>query len=79
MSYLGWFANILIVIGIWKIGDKWRHAFLFSIAGETLWTIKAGWQGQYDLAVICFVFCVLAFRNWLAWGRGSSESREGSN
>lgn len=64
---LGWIGNVLIVIGLWKVGDKWRHAFLFSIAGEVLWTIKATMTGQYDLAIICAVFCVLASRNWWKW------------
>ena len=64
-----WIGNFLIVIGLWKIGDKWRHAFLFSIAGETAWTIAALNAQDYALAFICTVFNILAFRNWRKWGK----------
>lgn len=73
---MGWIANALIVIGLWKIGDRWRHAFLFSIAGEILWSVKSLLSGQYDLAFICIVFCALAFRNWIRWGREGLEQTD---
>jgi hypothetical protein len=67
MSVLGWFANALIVVGLWKMGSKWRHAFLFTFVGELLWTAKAMSCQQWDLAAICVVFSVLAIRNWKLW------------
>ena len=62
-----WFANLLIVIGIWTLGYRWRHAFLFSIAGESVYTLVAWRTGQFELAFICGVFCILAARNWWLW------------
>ena len=70
-----WFANALIVIGLWTLGYKWRHAFLFSIAGEAIYTVVAYRTGQLELAFICFVFCVLALRNWVKWAP-VDEARE---
>lgn len=63
-----WFANLLIVIGLWTLGYKWRHAFLFSIAGELIYTLVSYARGDYELCTICIVFCILAFRNWWKWG-----------
>lgn len=64
---MGWIANGFILIGIWLVGNKHKDAFLFSIAGESIWTVHAYRLGMYDLAVICGLFCILAFRNWLKW------------
>jgi hypothetical protein len=69
VSLLKWIGNIAIVIGLWKIGDKWRHAFLFSIAGETAWIIAALHSQDYALATICTIFNIMAFRNWIKWGK----------
>lgn len=68
-----WFANLLIVCGLWFIGYKWRHAFLFSIAGETVYTVVAYQTEQWELCAICFVFCLLAFRNWVKWGHAENH------
>lgn len=65
---IGWLANALILFGMFRLGDKWRHAFLFSIAGEAMWSYVAYTRSEYDLMVICVVFCGMAFRNWLKWG-----------
>jgi hypothetical protein len=64
-----WIANILICIGLWTIGYKWRPAFLFSIAGEVLYTVMAYQKEQWELCFICVVFCALAARNWFLWGK----------
>ena len=63
-----WIANLLIVIGLWQIGNKRRAAFLFTFAGEAIWTIAALIGGMVDLAAICAVFTVMAARNWWKWG-----------
>ena len=68
-----WIANILILIGLWLVGYKWRHAFLFSIAGEALYSWMSYKTGQTELCFICVVFCVLAFRNWWKWGNDESN------
>ncbi len=63
-----WFANALILIGMWSLGHKWRHAFLFSVAGESIWSSVAWTRGDIELASICLVFCVVTLRNWWKWG-----------
>lgn len=67
---LGWFANILIVVGLWKLGNKVRSGFVWNGVGELFWIWHALNQQLYDLAAICVVFCVIAALNWVKWGRG---------
>lgn len=64
-----WFANALVLIGLFLVGGKKRSAFLWTFAGETLWCIAGIQQDMWDLASICAVFAVLAAVNWFRWGR----------
>lgn len=66
---LGWIGNCFLVIGLWKIGDKWRNAFLFTIVGETAWAAKSVMVQDWALATICLVFNVMAGINWYKWGK----------
>lgn len=68
ISLLGWVGNIALVWGIWEIGNRRRIAHLITCVGEACWIVKSLWTGQYDLAVICAVFFVLAARCWFKWG-----------
>lgn len=67
ITTLGWVGTILLGVGLYLIGYKWRHAFLFSIAGEALWLVKSLALGQYDLAVCTIMFLALALKNWFQW------------
>ena len=64
MIFLGWIGNILIVIGLWRIGSKKRDAFLWQAVGEVSWVVKSTYYEQWDLAFMCSVFTVLAVRCW---------------
>lgn len=64
-----WIGNLLILIGMYLIGKKYRSAFLWSAAGETIWTVTATMEGRYDLASICAVFVVMAVANYFRWGK----------
>ena len=66
---LGWFGNILIVVGLWGVGNRQRRAFLFSIAGEAVWVLHAANQQLWDLASVCVVFLVMAIRGYIKWGQ----------
>lgn len=70
---MGWLGNILIVIGLWKLGYKHKSAFLFTAAGEAIWTGYAAYLQMWDLAAVCVVFGVLAMRNWLMWSAPDKE------
>ena len=66
---LGWIGNLFIVAGLWGVGDKRRHAFLFSIAGEGAWIANAHSREDWALTSICVVFLLMAVRGWIKWGR----------
>ena len=68
-----WLANVFVLIGLWMAGNKNRYAFLFTIIGEAIWTIMSALRSQWDLAVICFIFTVLACVNWWKWSRPEAE------
>ena len=65
----GWVGNALIIVGLYKIADKWRQAFLFSIAGEACWMVNAYQRSDWALFSICAIFNVMAFRSYIKWGR----------
>lgn len=69
IGVLGWIGNVFLLWGIWEIGNKRRFAHLLTIVGETAWIIKSIMVGQWDLAVICVIFGVLAARCWIKWGQ----------
>lgn len=69
MNWLSWIGNFYIITGLWLIGRKDRNAFLFSIAGETCWIIASVVTHNWALVFICSVFNVMAFRNYLLWGK----------
>ena len=64
---LGWIGNLFIVAGLWGVGSKRRHAFLFSIAGEVAWIANAAGRGDWALTSICVVFLLMAMRGWWLW------------
>jgi nicotinamide riboside transporter PnuC len=63
-----WFANAIILLGVWLLGYKYRHAFLLSIAGEVVYVFVAYHREEYEICILSAVFCVLAGRNWWKWG-----------
>lgn len=65
----GWIGNLFIVGGLWGIGSKVRNAFLLSVVGESLWMVASYQRSQWDLMVICGVFCALAVRSYVKWGQ----------
>jgi hypothetical protein len=69
ISALTWVGNAFIVTGLYKIADKWRHAFLFSIAGETCWMLASYARSDWALLSICGVFNIMALRSWIKWGQ----------
>lgn len=68
-SLFGWIGNVFIVTGLWKIGNKTRNAFIFSIIGESCWIANSYIRGDWALLSICCVFNVMAIRSFIRWGK----------
>lgn len=73
---MGWIGNVFIVIGLWTAGNKWKYAFLFSLIGETIWTVYAFRPGMIDLAVVCIIFALIAGRNLFKWMKGEHIEKQ---
>ena len=69
---MGWFANLLLLIGVYLIGRKDRRAFIFYGSGEAVWTACAIRMDLIDLAVVCAVFSFMAGWNYYRWGAAGS-------
>jgi len=67
LEIIPWIGNILIVIGLWQVGNKKRYAFILSIAGELLWVGYALQKNLNSLTVICLIFATIASINWFKW------------
>lgn len=68
ISILGWIGNILLLWGVWEIGNRKRLAHIITILGEGAWVWKSILLSQWDLAVMCVFFAILAARCWVKWG-----------
>lgn len=69
---LGLPGNALIVLGLWKLGQKNRRAFVYTAIGEILWAMRAIIQRDWELAAICVLFTALAVRNFILWRQKAS-------
>lgn len=69
VNILGWIGDVLLLWGVWEIGNKRRYAHLLTIAGELAWIAKCllVTPPTWDLIVICACFTVLAARCWVLW------------
>jgi len=67
MEWLGWAGNVLILIGMWLVGEKKRVCFLWTLVGESIWAGYALWLKMYDLSFICVIFALMAILNWRKW------------
>jgi hypothetical protein len=71
LTALSWIGNLLILVGMYKVGEKCRTAFLWSIAGESCWIVVAAGRDLWSLAFICAVFCLVSVFNYRKWGHDS--------
>ena len=68
MSIAGVIAAVLGLTGAVCLGNKWRVAFLFTLAVEAIWCGIGIRTGQYDLSFVCGLACFMALRNFRKWG-----------
>ncbi len=66
---MDWIGNILIIIGLWSAGNKWKYAFVFSLIGELIWVFYAVQIKLWSLAFVCAVFALIAGRNIIKWNK----------
>lgn len=64
LSLLG---NVFIITGLWFQAKKVWWAFLFSLIGEGAYIVYALARKEYNFALICTVFFVMAARALYYW------------
>lgn len=64
---LGWAANIFIFIAYWKLGQKSRNGWAYSVAGNILWCVYALQLGMVDMLAVDIVALTMAAWNWWLW------------
>ena len=65
---IGWFASILLIVGMYFVGNKSILAFVFGTVGNGLW-IYVGLKRdkQFDLAFVALVMTILNIRALIIW------------
>lgn len=66
---IGWIANVAIMASWYFTGEKNRIGFILLGAGEAYYVTLGVQQGQWQLAFISLVCCLVAAYNWYKWGR----------
>jgi len=64
---LSWFANAVILVAQWNVGNQHRWAFIVSFIGEAIWVTYAVIEHKWSLAFICVFFALMAVRNYIKW------------
>jgi hypothetical protein len=69
IQYLGWAGNLALIISLYAMHPRRRWPFVMSVVGEALWLVVSVDRRSADMIFLCVVFCVLAVRNFVKWGR----------
>lgn len=73
ITILGWLGSVAIFAGLYGVTKKRKGAFLFSVAGESAWLVKASYIHAWDLLAMTTVFLALALYGYYAWGKSESD------
>ncbi len=66
---LAWAANLIIWIGLWRVGNKSRNAFLFTMVGEAMYACHVAYRHDWPIFFAVLIFFTLAARNYWKWGK----------
>jgi len=67
MLILDWCGAILVLCGIYKLGEKDPGAFIYLICGCILHTIVAFEYGLYGWMTLDILIILLDLRNYYRW------------
>ena len=69
MNIMGWIGNFFIIVGLYKVGDKVRSAFIWTMIGEACFAVHTGMNRDWPIFVAVLIFFSLAVLNWWKWGK----------
>lgn len=73
-TILSWIGTLLLLIGLWYIGQKKRWAFIFTFFGELLILAYSLQIRAWSIAFIGVTFAGLAARNYVLWGKSEATN-----
>lgn len=73
-NWIGWIANLLIILSWWRLAYKERYALLFGIIGSILWGVKAFLIQEMDLVILEIVLAALGIHAWRKWGQDDRDT-----
>lgn len=68
-TFISWFGTVLLLIGLWFIGEKKRWAFIYTFFGELGILVYSVHIKAWAIAFIGVTFAGLAGRNYYLWGK----------
>jgi hypothetical protein len=71
---LGWVGNILILVALWQTGCKNKTGWLWSIAGNTVWSYYAIRLQMWDMLFVDLTALFLAVYNWQKWRKDAKAT-----
>jgi len=69
-----WIGNVLIFLGLWRLGSKKRDAFYWSIVGEAIYTWYGIENQIWSLVFLCIALLLNAVRGAYLWNKKDSKS-----
>jgi len=66
-EYIGWLANVFIVIGLVLIAYRLRSGFIAGCLGNSLWCVKGFVTWQPDLIAIEILVVAIQAFSWWKW------------
>lgn len=72
--WIGWAANLLIVLSWWRMAYRERYALLLGMFGSLLWGLKGLLIWEWDLITIEVILALLGLNAWRKWGRDVGDT-----
>lgn len=76
IELISWAGNVLLVIGLYLIGQKKRSAFIFYGLGCLAWLLYGFFPLQLSLVVIEIIFVVVSIKNFIKWRNDGSTPQQ---
>ncbi len=68
-AYYGidWFAMLLSLYGLYKLGDKTRIGFVMIMAGALCWLVMGMMADNHPLMIVAAGDFLVSLRNYIKW------------
>ena len=67
MIIVPWTGDLLLLISVWRLGNKCKDGWLFSLVGNLCWLSYGISETIWAAVFISSVMVALAICNWRKW------------